>query len=293
MNAKNDIYISTSCFRHKKIKDSVILLAQEGFTQIELSGGSDYYPEIMADLIHLKKEYGLSYLCHNYFPPPPAHFVLNLASLNDVIFIKTVEFLKNSLKLALALGGHKFGFHAGFLVNPTTDQLGRPFQKQVLFDKKEAIKRFCEGVKLVLAEKVGVELYIENNVYSHTNLMTYGSNNPFLLTSFEDYCELRSMIDFSPLLDIGHLKVSSQSLGLDFKTQLRSFLEASDYLHISDNDGLHDLNHYLAEGSEVFSLIKNDLHNKILTLEINDDMLGLKKTYQTLCSERFIKHSTK
>ena len=38
-----------------------------------------------ADLLELKKQHDLNFLCHNYFPPPPAEFVLNIASLDDQV----------------------------------------------------------------------------------------------------------------------------------------------------------------------------------------------------------------
>ena len=76
------IYISTACVRHKKISDSVKELAENGFLNIELSGGTDYYEGYIDDLLELQKKYKLNYICHNYFPPPKEHFVLakNIAS---------------------------------------------------------------------------------------------------------------------------------------------------------------------------------------------------------------------
>ena len=69
------IYISTSCVKHRKIKDSVEELALNGFKNIELSGGTEYYENFERDLIELKGEYNLNYRCHNYFPPPKKPFV--------------------------------------------------------------------------------------------------------------------------------------------------------------------------------------------------------------------------
>ncbi len=69
-----------------KIRDSVQELAENGFQNIELSGGTEYYENFERDLIELKGEYNLNYRCHNYFPPPKKPFVLNLASLNDETF---------------------------------------------------------------------------------------------------------------------------------------------------------------------------------------------------------------
>ena len=62
------IYISSSCVKNAKIKDSVEQLATNGFQNIELSGGTEFYENFENDLIELKDRYKLNYRCHNYFP---------------------------------------------------------------------------------------------------------------------------------------------------------------------------------------------------------------------------------
>ena len=64
------IYISTSCVKNNSIKKSIKQIVDFGYTNIELSGGTDYYPEIVDDLVSLKDKYNLNFICHNYFPPP-------------------------------------------------------------------------------------------------------------------------------------------------------------------------------------------------------------------------------
>ena len=97
------IYISSSCVKHIKIKDAVQDLVNNGFKNIELSGGTEYYNGFEDDLLELKNKYNLNYICHNYFPPPKEHFVLNLASLDDEIYNKTFEHLKNAIELSKKL----------------------------------------------------------------------------------------------------------------------------------------------------------------------------------------------
>ncbi len=83
------INVSSACLEHEKIKDSVKELAENGFLNIELSGGTKYYEGYEEDLLRLQEEYNLNYIVHNYFPPPRQDFILNLASLNDDIYQKT------------------------------------------------------------------------------------------------------------------------------------------------------------------------------------------------------------
>ena len=61
------IYVSSTCIKNKLIKDSVESLALAGFTNIELSGGTRYYPDFEKDLLTLQDKYGLNYQLHNYF----------------------------------------------------------------------------------------------------------------------------------------------------------------------------------------------------------------------------------
>ena len=92
------IYVSSSCVKHNKIKDSVQDLVNNGFRNIELSGGTEYYDGFIDDLIALKKEYSLNYMCHNYFPPPKEPFILNLASLDDDIYARSLNHFKKTIK---------------------------------------------------------------------------------------------------------------------------------------------------------------------------------------------------
>lgn len=277
------IYISSSCVKNKTIKESVQELVENGFTNIELSGGTEYYDGFEHDLLDLKKKYDLNYICHNYFPPPKEHFVLNLASLDDEVYVKTFEHLKNAIDLSKKLGARKFGFHAGFFIDIKVSEIGKKISKVNLFDKSKSIQRFCDGFREIQELTYDLELYIENNVFSSTNYKTYDGEQFFMLCNHKDYIELKGLIDFNLLLDIAHLKVSSKTLGLNFEDELNYMIKQSDYIHISDNDALHDLNYKLQKDSSLVKLLKKqDLKNKDFTLEIYDDMDAIKETYRIL-----------
>jgi sugar phosphate isomerase/epimerase len=278
------IYISTSCVKHNNIKDSVEKLATNGFNNIELSGGTEFYNSFIDDLLDLQSKYQLNYICHNYFPPPKKHFVLNLASLNDEVYLKTFDHIVEAIELSKALGSKRYAFHAGFFIDIKLNEIGKKISKECLFDISTAENKFCDGYK-ILQNIAGneLELYIENNVYSSTNFKTYNGNDIFMLCDHSNYKSLKNKIDFNLLLDVAHLKVSSQSLGLSFEKQLINLISKTDYIHISDNDGLHDLNNKLNRNSNLLQLLrKQDLSNKILTLEVYDDMDAIKESYQLL-----------
>jgi sugar phosphate isomerase/epimerase len=279
------IYISSSCVKNNKIQNSVQNLLDNGFINIELSGGTEYYDGFEDDLIKLQNKYNLNYICHNYFPPPKEHFVLNLASLDDAIYNDTIEHLKSSIILSSKLGAKKFAFHAGFFIDIKVSEIGKKITKENLYDKDKAIQRFCDGYAILkkLANSLDIKLYIENNVFSKTNFETYSGENFFMLTNSSEYKELKKQIDFNILLDVAHLKVSSNTLNLSFEEELKYLINETDYVHISDNDALHDINNKLQEDSSLVQLLEQyNLKDKVFTLEIYDDLDTIKETYRIL-----------
>jgi len=264
------IYISTSCVKNNSIKRSIKQIVDFGYTNIELSGGTDYYPEIVDDLASLKDKYNLNFICHNYFPPPKEHFVLNLASLDIATQEKTFRFLKNTIKLSDKLKLREFGFHAGFFLNIPLDEIGKKIQNQTLFNKKEAINQFCKSYTK-LDSLTNSKLYIENNVISRPNYEKFGEDI-FMLTSSKDYFRLKKLINFDLILDVAHLKVSCNSLNLNFEMELDSLIHQTDYIHVSDNSGITDDNIGLKKDSELYSILSNySLKNKKITLEVYDN----------------------
>ena len=141
------IYVSTSSVKTPKIGKAIELLAKSGFRNIELSGGTDYYEGFDADIFMLKDKYSLNYILHNYFPPPKEHFVLNLASLNDELYKKSIDNLTKAILLSIRLKAPCFGLHAGFLLDLEVSELGSAISGDKLFDQEKGIKRFCAGFR--------------------------------------------------------------------------------------------------------------------------------------------------
>jgi len=279
------IYVSSSCSKQKRIGHAIRELAEYGFKNIELSGGTDFYEGYEEDLFSLKEKYHLNYLVHNYFPPPKEDFVFNLASLDDAIFERSLEQLRKAIRLAHLLGANKFAFHAGFYMDISADEIGKAIPAYNLWDRKQSCERFCNGFNLIKSESKKVEIYIENNVYSKTNFNIYGRQNPFMLTSPDEYKELQQHIDFKLLLDVAHLYVSSQTLGFDFDSYLEQMTMETDYIHLSDNDGYHDQNAAFTSNSKLLNKIrKKYLKGKTVTLEIYTGIDGLKASFDYIAA---------
>jgi len=279
------IFVSTAGIKEKKIVDSIRSLVNNGFRDIELSGGTDYYEGWLDDVTKIKQANKLNYLCHNYFPPPKDHLVLNMSSSDDNIYSNTVDFYLNSLETCSLLGSTKYSIHAGFLVDLSLQEIGGKINNKKTMKRSVALKKFCEGYGTLKkkALSLGVDLYIENNVYSKDNYSVYGVDNPFLMATYDEYLELRDKIDFKLLLDLGHLKVTSSTLSLDYKKQLSQMLNASRYIHVSDNDSLEDSNGSIKSDSDLVKLLKDfNLADKTITLEISDSIDSIKRSFNIM-----------
>lgn len=265
------IHISSSGLPAPRITDTIDRLAAAGFRGIELSGGSTHYPGLEQDLLDHAGA-GLDLQLHNYFPPPVEPFVLNLASLDDGIHARSLAHCRRALALSNRLGARRYGVHAGFLLDPAPRELGQALADRPFADRDRALERFVSSLAELATEAGATRLYIENNVLSARNRRTWPGPNPLLLCCAADWRELRPLLEplgIGLLLDLAHLRVSAHSLGLDFAAEADELLCASDYLHLSDNNGLEDSNGPLcADGEILASLSRLGSPPAALTLEV-------------------------
>jgi sugar phosphate isomerase/epimerase len=283
----NAVYVSSSVVKFEKIEESVSHLAKNGFKNIELSGGTNFadHHKMMNNLLDLKTEFKLNYIIHNYFPPPEEAFILNLATNDSDVLAATEKHLLQCLEYSNQLEASKFGFHAGFFFNIPLHQIGGKITASVYDDFSKAFSLFCERYAKIKnkANELGVKLYIENNVYSKTNAERYGIPTPAMLVDKESFNELNKTIDFNLLLDVAHLKVSSKTLKRDFVSELNFLFNSSDYIHVSDNDGLHDTNNGFQPNSELFEQLKNlNWTNKTVTLEVYEPLEQVAASVDTI-----------
>ena len=277
-------FVSSSCVKHPKIIDAIRELTAFGFQAIELSGGTKPYPEMLKDLKSAKDDLGIDLLLHNYFPPPTEDFVLNLASANNKIQQQSIEHCKSAIEMSIALDSKHFGFHAGFFIDISVSEIGKKLSPSNIIDKNEAFDRFCDAhQELTKFAGDDLKLYVENNVFSKSNFESFEGRNPLMLTDIEGYNELKSRIDFNLLLDVAHLKVSCKTMDLNFTEALNLLFNSSHYIHVSDNDGLHDTNNSFQEKSELYNELKAlNWNNKTVTLEVYESLDQVMSSVDTI-----------
>ena len=260
------IFISTGGIRDKSAAETAMSLSQHGIPAVELSGGA-YSVNYETDLLAQRKD--LVIQVHNFFPPPLQPFVFNLASSDPALSERSVEHVREAIRLAVKLGRPVYSFHAGFRINPRVAELGQPLGRHALRDRASALEQFGEKV-LILAEEArreGVTLLVENNVLNAINFKNFGED-PLLLTHPDEIVAFMKEMPFNVgvLLDVAHLKVSARSLGFD-PTAAHALVKPWIYgYHLSDNDGTADTNEVVTSDSWFWEVIESNLD--YYTLEV-------------------------
>lgn len=260
------IFISTGGEHNMSAYDYANVLINKGISNIELSGGL-YESVNVENYITLSKKANIQ--IHNYFPPPEIPFVFNLASKNDEIAESSMNLAKNAIKIAKQINRPIYSFHAGFLIDPKTDELGKTIRAKNINNREECLEIFISRINILAqyAKSHGVELLIENNVISQDNYNTFG-DDPLLMTiaSEAKYIMENTPDNVNMLLDVAHLKVSSNSLGIDKKEMFTVCDKWIKAYHLSDNNGSADTNETIDENSWFWPYIKP---NKLFyTLEV-------------------------
>lgn len=282
------IYVSTACIKKEKISDILQIYLDAGIQNIELSGGTSYYPEIEEDLKKYGEIYGLNYACHSYFPPPKQDFVVNLASCNDEIYERSLAHYEKCIELLKQIKCKTLSIHAGFYVEVTPQNIGKKLSRDIIYNKDKAMKRFCNAYKIinVLCEDNGIKLYLENNVLSQGNYLQFGNKNLLMLTDFESYIELKQQLEFELLLDLGHLHVSANVLKKNYKEEIMKFASFVQWIHMSENNGAWDQHRPLYKNGKILGIYQECFDNKIpVTLETNGSMENILDSISLLRGE--------
>jgi len=249
------LYISTSSINKPSLDESLAYFEDAGFFNIELSSAHSYMPiDEIIDMLTVYKKRGFNFLIHNYFPAPREEFVLNLASDDRGILDKSKQLCRQAIDLSQEMGAPFYSVHSGFCFHAAPRDLGRPQNSLASIPRKKAYDIFKESIDelIVYARKKGIKLACENNVVADFN-RTQTGQPPLLLTEPRDFDEFYADIsskDLFYLIDLGHLKVTSASLGFEIKSFLSAALPHTIAFHLSDNNTKAD--EHLVFGEDVW-----------------------------------------
>ncbi len=278
--------VSTMALRKQGLDRAIEVAREEDFA-LEFSSGVPFREGM--DAMYLSAP--CRRLPHNYFPAPREPFVLNLASCNSTIIALSRSHCERGLHLAAQSNAPFYSAHAGFCLDPQPHRLGKPLQVSMEKSRAEHWKVFIESVTelAALAESLGIRLLIENNVLASFNVCADGQN-PLLCA---DPYEIRLLVDqvrsdaLGILIDTGHWKVSSLTLGFPLRPVLSDIAGSICAFHHSDNDGTEDAN--LPIGLDYWFLAEmSRFADAVHVLEVDDqsveDIRSQRKLLQDACS---------
>tara|TARA_S200000501_G_scaffold377837_1_gene437726 strand:- start:7115 stop:7978 length:864 start_codon:yes stop_codon:yes gene_type:complete len=274
------INISTGGFKSNTALEIVQMMVENDIHNIELSGGK-YDPSFEENILSFYKIANLSF--HNYFPPPEQSFVLNLASSDNEVSKKSINHVIRAIDLSYSLGIKEYSIHAGFRIDPKVSELGKTVSsKKNLIPLEESKSIFYKNLYEITnyAKNKNINIYIENNVVTKTNLNAFGEN-PFLLASQDD---LEEFIKIKPscvklLIDVAHLKVSANTLKFNPVLTLKNLKKNISAYHLSENQGLKDTNDRIDSGSWFWKYLNKDAD--FFTLEVyKQSIKSLKDQYK-------------
>ena len=243
------IFASTSCLWSEDLDEGVPALFDAGFDGVELSASPWFHN--VRDKIRRWHDYGPLSI-HNYFPRPQSDFVFNLSSQSTEILVRSRQHAETAISVAHSEGMEWVSFHSGFLLDPRPEELGAPLTAVPLTNYQIALDSFLEQAQELsnFAEARGVRVLWENNVLSPHNYQTF-ETIPLLAVTPDQIMTLNRELPRSSgiLLDVAHLSVSCNALGLDKRAALRELSETYIGLHLSEDSGLIDDGALLEESS--------------------------------------------
>jgi sugar phosphate isomerase/epimerase len=245
---RHPIYLSTGAGLPSLQADEIIKRYREiNVKNIELASGVYW-----GKPIRLKK-YFENIIIHNYFPRPESDFVLNLASSNN----KSMDFVLRAFQLAKEIGANIYSVHAGFVTDFKANELGNEkIQSQLEEETKEKYEKakviFQKNINYLAAasEENGIKIMYENNGVSSLSIKKECQIPRALLVTDKDIDEvIVTNPKINILLDLAHLKISSNAYHFNRKKVLRKYSENISGYHISDNDGVRDTNSCIGKNS--------------------------------------------
>jgi sugar phosphate isomerase/epimerase len=254
-----DPFVSTKALGANRL-DYVFQIARRlDVRHIELSSSLTYEDNILSKINTATKEF--QFLVHNYFPPARAPFLLNLASGNESIRQRSLNFVMQALDLCAQIGSPLYSVHCGFTFDGDGSQLGHANQLNLnRISMDEAMAKFIKSLAILMpvAEKLKINFAIENNVLAEFalieegNQLALGADASSLNYIFEQFNNDQLFL----LLDLGHAKVNASTLGQPIDEMINLFHDRIIALHLSDNDGRNDLNWSLSYDSDLWPYIK-------------------------------------
>jgi sugar phosphate isomerase/epimerase len=269
----DQIFVSTSSFCERDLTKIIESAERYNITNIELSICNKIRESDIAYLHQKQANVGFRYLIHNYFPQPSVPFTLNIASLNPLVRARSMDLAKNAIDICAKLRAPFYSLHSGFYYDPAPEELGGILRPPILFPKDKSDEMFISNLEelILYGEDLQVKIAIENNVLSKSNINTSCLMGVTINDLFTIQDSLQGKLYF--LIDVGHLNVSAQTLGLSRQDFLARISDDVVAFHLSENEGVTDDNLEISHKSWFMDFISRIDPIKKIILEIKQSSI--------------------
>lgn len=224
----------------KSLSIALELCKNSDIKKIEI--GSNHCFEINYDYL---TKYGFDYLVHNYFPIPQDSFVLNIASFNPEIRLRSIKHIKKAIDFCSKVGANLYTFHPGFLTDPNgANESDNNYDFQ--WDESQLDKSNFNNAKSLMYTALDDIINFASSKLVKIAIETEGSvnkKNHLLMQRPEEYEEF--LVKYAPQdiginLNIGHLNLASNAFHFkreDFVYLIQDYIVA---MELSHNNGIED-----------------------------------------------------
>lgn len=232
------VYVSTINFGFGPLPEVLQAISGPAYSTVEISSGHPAADGSVEATIKYQDDHNASILLHNFAPPEPGDLLINLAEADPAKRQEVIEFIKSRIDLTKRLGSDYYSFHGGYRVSYRFGV--RDYSESERMSHDNAIGIFMTALEEVVdyATEQQIHIGVENHVVAPAsnaqNLIMFGQ------LDFEDMFKRINSEYLHLHLDVGHIKVTSQSLGYDPKTFITAFNDKIMTAHLHDNPGDDD-----------------------------------------------------
>jgi sugar phosphate isomerase/epimerase len=242
MNNSNRIFVSTTFSAdNSKISDILQQFKENGIFNVEL-GSNHSFEENFERIV---RKHAFQYLVHNYFPIPKDSFIINIASLNDQIWQRSIDHIFRAIDFCECIDAGLYTFHPGFLSDPqgsNIDSSNYDFQfnddSLRIDNRSQAFGRLASAITEIIGyskkKSVQIAFETEGSISKKGHLLMQQPGE------YKNFFKLFSPDEIGINLNLGHLNLASKAFGFS-KDEFVNLI--SDYVvafEMSHNNGVND-----------------------------------------------------